>query len=176
VIEPLLKVLSNMTYPVPEKSSLDSMSKHGVLEQVTLATKTSEQHVFMYGYGGTWDKLTHKYGRLTFSYDGQSAAISSQSGSCQGSKPLPWYEWVVDQCVLESVNYGPSGVVWRTGRGDYHCDPSGTFPCSLSDPDGYYHNLYDREDGHSDGTSHCSYWWSGTIAAGVSTEILQGCS
>ena len=176
VVKPLLDLLAVASPLVSEQSGPDFVNKNEMSTSGVLATKTSEQHVFMYGYGGTWDKLTHKFGRITFSYNGQSATLSSQSGSCQGSKPFSWYEWVVDGCFLTSVNYGPSNIVWRTGRGDYHCEPPGTFPCNLSNPDGYYHSLYDDEDGHADGTSHCTFWWSGTIVAGVNREILQGCS
>lgn len=82
----------------------------------------------------------------------------------------------MDSCVLNSVNNGPSSVVWRTGQGDYYCSPTDTFPCSVSNPDGYYHSLYDREDGHVDGTSHCTYWYTGEIVLNVGREILQGCS
>jgi len=175
VVEPLLGVLPAASEPVPESPQPGLANNDDISTPGVRATKTSEQHVFMYGYGGKWDKLTHKYGRLTFSYNGQSATIISQYGSCQGSSPFPWYSWDVDGCYTISVYYGPGSVVWRTGRGDYHCDPAGTFPCNLSNPDGYYHRLYDDEDGYANGTSHCTYWWSGNIASGVSTEILQGC-
>lgn len=80
LVKPLTSLLST-SMPIqetfPHNLEHERTSPYGVM-----ATKTGEQHVFMYGYGGTWDKLTHKYGRITFSYNGQSATISSQSGSC----------------------------------------------------------------------------------------------
>jgi len=176
IVNPLMELLPTASQLILEKSHTDTQNEGGASVAGDRATKTSEQHVFMYGYGGTWDKLTHKYGKITFSYNGQSATIISQTGSCQGSKPFSWYEWVVDGCYLTSVNYGPSTVVWRTGRGNYHCDPSGSFPCNLSNPDGYYHSLYDDEDGHASGKSYCTFWWSGNIVAGARKQILQGCN
>jgi len=177
VIEPLLKVLPNMTQQVSEKNQPAVASQDEVSAlSAPKATKTSEQHIYMYGFGGPLDKLTHKYGSLTFSYNGQSATISSQSGSCAGSKPFWWYEWKVDACYLKDITSGPSNQVLRSGQGDYHCDPATTSPCTLSDPDGYYHSLIDEEVGYADGRSSCNYWRPGNIVFGTGQEILQGCS
>lgn len=139
------------------------------------ACETSYQHVFNYGYGGTWDSLTHKNGQLDFCYTGTTVSMTSQWGNCEGSSPAWWYDWVVDGCWLDSYSTA-SYEVWRTGKGSYHCSPPGTSPCSISSPDGYYHSLFENEDGHPDGVSHCTYWSSGQTTAGVSNEILQGCS
>jgi len=176
VIEPLLRILP-VSPTIPEKPQLDLMSRGGAsgLSALACSLKTSEQLVFMYGYGGTWDKLTRKTGKLTFCYDGVNATINSQSGTCQGSTPGSW-SWVVDACVTIDVRSGPAPIVWRTGRGDYHCNPPSQFPCNIPAQDGYYHSLYDSEDGHSNGTSHCSFWWTGVIVAGVDRQILQGCT
>lgn len=177
VVGPLMEGMRNVSNEVAEDAA-GKVNRQNAMRPAygTTGTKTSEQHVFMYGYGGQWDKLTHKYGKLTFTYNGQTATISSQSGTCQGSKPLPWYEWVVDGCWQGTINYGPSSSVWRQGEGDYHCDPAGVSPCNFSNPDGYYHSLYDYEAGYADGRSSCVASWDGNIAAGVGTEFLQGCS
>lgn len=170
ITELLLPLLLTESPPVPEEGSDDD---GGV--SAAVACRTSEQMVFMYGFGGPSDKLTRKTGRLTFCYDGVTATSSGQSGSCQGSSPAYW-NWVVDACVLTSQNIGPNSLVWRNGRGDYHCSSPGTWPCNMSSPDGYYHSLYEEEDGHGDGTSHCLYGWSGNIVDGVNRNILQGCT
>ncbi len=176
VTKPILSVMSNETSSISESPQLGLMSSNVPVLAATASSKTSEQHIYMYGFGGPIDKLTHKYGKLTFSYDGQSATISSQSGSCSGSKPFWWYEWKVDSCTTNSVNNGPAYMVYRIGQGSYHCDPANTSPCSLSDPDGYYHSLTDQETGYADGTSRCTYTRSGNIVFGTGEEFLQGCS
>lgn len=145
------------------------------------ACETSYQHVFMYGYGGWYDSLTHKNGNINFCYNGSTATLSSHWGNCQGSDPPGGHYWTVDSCVLNSVGWGPGSVVWRTGTGSYHCQDPNAFPCNISEPNGYYHSLWDDEDGHSNGVSHCTYGWSGQVIytgtqAHIGREILQGCT
>lgn len=178
IIEPILKTMPNMTPQVTQE--LPFVRTDGVPTlSATAGTKTSEQRVYTYGYGTPWfDVLTEQKGKITFSYDGTNARQSDiWWTSCWGAdhSSLGW-KWVVDSCSITSLNTGPSSVVWQTGRGNYHCDPAGNFPCNLSDPDGYYHSLYTDEDGHADGTSHCTYWYSGNIVLGPGREVLQGCS
>jgi hypothetical protein len=62
---------------------------------LSLQTLDSEQLVFMYGYGGTGDKLTRKTGKITFCYDGTNATITSQSGTCQGSNLGMGWIWLM---------------------------------------------------------------------------------
>lgn len=151
------------------------------IEEVAIATagtKTSQQRVYTYGWGSPWfDVLTEQEGSITFSYNGTKATRSSYWTSFWGSdhSSLGW-KWVVDSGTITSRNSGPSNIVWITSRGDYHCDPASSFPCSTSDPDGYYHSLYTDEDGHADGTSHCTFWKSGIVVFGPNRDILQGCS
>lgn len=166
VVEPLQRLL-------PTLQSTQSTAP-GVLSS---GTKTSQQYVYMYGGGGTADKLTSIEGRITFSWDGTNASISSGSESCGASDPPGGHRWVVDSCGLQYQDGGPRDVVWRTSRGSYHCDPPGIFPCNISEPDGYYHNLYASEDGHGDtGLSHCDFWAEGYIVLGPGRDIWQGCS
>lgn len=176
VIKPLLQFLTTETTPLQESSRSDnSITLGGSSLASPLASKTSEQHVYMYGYGGTADQLTHKRGKLTFSYNGVSATLTSESGTCQGSNHGSW-SWVVDSCLRISYVPGPATTVLREGQGDYHCSPAGSFPCNLSNPDGYYHSLVDEEDGHANGISHCYFSYSGNIVAGVKRQIVQGCN
>jgi hypothetical protein len=137
--------------------------------------KTSEQHVYMYGYGGPGDRLTIKTGKLRFCWNGSQAWATSQSGFCQATGNGYW-QWRVDACLLTGYDDGPGGAVFRSGQGNYHCNPPSQFPCSLSTPDGYYHSILDLERGQSNGTSFCSAGWSGVIVSGVSRTIIQGCS
>lgn len=141
-------------------------------------TKTSQQHVYTYGIPGPSDVLTEQKGSITFSYDGTKATMSSYKAWFNAetwTSPLGW-KWIVDSGTITSSSWGPSGTVWMTARGNYHCDPPGYGPCALSNPDGYYHSLYTDEDGHADGTSHCTFWKSGIVVQGPKGDILQGCS
>jgi hypothetical protein len=83
---------------------------------------------------------------------------------------------MVDACVRTLYIPGPASIVAREGRGDYHCDPINIFPCNISNPDGYYHSLYDQENGSGNGSSSCVFWYTGVIVSGVSRQILQGCN
>lgn len=176
VIDPLYILMGKESEPVFETTKSYAI-KHNEMSYgiLTSGSKTSEQHIWMYGYGGSWDALTHKSGKLTFSYNGSTATLTSESGSCWGSTPASW-SWVVDACIRDFYAAGPGPTVGRGGRGDYHCSPTNQFPCNLSNPDGYYHSLYDTEYGYSNGTSSCTYTVSGNWVADISQEILQGCS
>lgn len=176
VIEQLHKLLTTQTSLVYEETESSLANENGASTVLlTSGIKTSEQHVWMYGYGGTWDQLTHKKGKMTFSYNGSTATITSESGTCQGSSHGSW-SWVVDGCVRDVYEPGPASVVRRGGRGDYHCTPASSFPCNLSNPDGYYHSLYETEYGYSNGSSICYLGSGGNIVAGVTRQILQGCN
>ncbi|HEY9246645.1 MAG TPA: hypothetical protein VIO11_07365 [Candidatus Methanoperedens sp.] len=144
----------------------------------TAGTKTSQQRVYTYGIPGPLDVLTEQVGSITFSYDGTNAEKSSSWASFSGETwtSLLGWKWVVDDSETTSSEWGPSSIVWTTHRGDYHCDPASYGPCTWSNPDGYYHSLYTDEDGHADGTSHCTFWKSGNVVQGPNRDILQGCS
>lgn len=175
VVEPLLRLLSAASLPIPQELEPSAMSGAGASSLLVAGSKTSEQHVYMYGFGGPGDQLTHKYGRITFSYNGQSATITGAGGSCWGSEHGSW-RWVVDRCTTTDANWGPASNVWIHARGNYHCDPPANWPCNISNPDGYYHSLLDDLHGYADGRSQCFYSWSGVVVFGVGREILQGCS
>jgi len=174
VIDSLLALMPGLLEPISEKNQSEVTSHMGALATAS-GTKTSEQHIYMWGGDGPPDQLTHKYGKLKFSYNGTSAWINSQSGSCNGSTPASW-SWVVDSCTTVHVQSGPASTVSRVGNGSYHCSPAGGFPCNLSNPDGFYHTLLDEEDGYANGSSTCYFSFSGIIVIGVSQQILQGCS
>lgn len=174
VTDPLIKLLDTQTKAVEETTSPESNAE-GDNQNLVMACKTSYQHVYMYGLAGPLDKLTHKYGTLTFCYNGSTATISSHSGTCQGSNIIAW-SWVVDSCATTSVVSGPASAVSRTGRGEYHCSPPAQLPCNTSNPDGYYHNLRETEIGRANGSSTCTYGWGGVIVTGVGRQILQGCN
>jgi hypothetical protein len=127
----------------------------------------------MYGYNGQSDALTLKTGILTYCYTGSSVWTSSHSGQCSANA-FAWWRWVVDQCIVYAENGGPSSsFVYKTGRGQYHCDPPGVMPCALGS--GYGHFLFDKETGYPNGTAICSFWYQGTIVNGV-THSVGGCS
>lgn len=174
IVVKLMELLPYAAFPVPEEplSTIGSLS--ATQPMGTTSCKTSAQNIYMMGYGGGADKLTQKNGTLEFCYNGSTATIDSQAGGCTGSSTLYW-DWLVDSCSTTSVEYGPSSEVYRSGWGDYHCDPPGTFPCNGSNPDGYYHSLSDSEAGFADGSSTCSYGYGGQIVYGVAQNIILGC-
>jgi hypothetical protein len=73
------------------------------------------------------------------------------------------------------VNY-QGWEVWHEGTGSYHCHdlPGGLNPCG--GPTGYYHSLIDHEKGRGNGTSVCTFGYTGTLVLGPAQQILQGCS
>lgn len=144
-------------------------------ESLVQSCKVSFQHVFMYGYGGTWDQLTHKSGQINFCYNGSTATIDSTFKNCEGSSIMYW-DWLVDGCAVTGLVSGPASVVRFSSRGSYHCSPVNDPPCDLSNPDGYYHNLTDTEFGYGNGSSACTFGYTGQVAGGVSREIIAGCS
>lgn len=176
VVQPLRNLLALKSQSVPETPESLSMAP-SLQSTSSLATtcKTSYQNVYMYGYGGSADRLTTKSGTLNYCYNGSSVWITSQNGGCSGST-LPTWRWVVDRCRTISTNYGPtSSYVYRNGDGNYHCSPTNVFPCNIPNPDGYYHTLSDGESAYPNGTSYCSYGYGGSIVLGVGRQILQGC-
>ncbi len=175
VTAPLMRLLTKLSNPIPEEPQPNMLNAYSVLSAnfISGATRTSSQQIYMYGYGGAGDKLTKKNGSLTWIYDGLQAQITSQSGTCQGSNHGSW-SWVVDYCATIALQSGPAATVFRTGQGNYHCSPTGQLPCSLGG--GYYHSLYDHEEGQKSGSSTCTYSSSGTIVLGIGQTILQGCN
>lgn len=177
VVKPLLEILPLASEPVLENvgSPFENHLSASTTSLQSTGCKTSYQNIYMYGYGGPADKLTIKWGELKYCYNGTTVWIDSQRGGCKGST-LPTWRWVVDRCRTTGVNYGPTtSFVYRSGDGNYHCDPPGAFPCNLSNPDGYYHTLSDGESGYPDGRSYCSYGYGGNIVLGVGQQIVQGC-
>src|SRR5262245_23376893 len=124
-------------------------------------TKLVYQDVFMYGYGGEWDKLTHKTGALEFQYNGSTATTIYRDGDCAGSIT----GWVVLQCVDPYFQLdGPRFMVYRHAAGVY----SWAFAWTTGGNIAYIHTLEDNETGWSDGLGVCSYYVSGDIVLGVS--------
>lgn len=176
IVGPLLRLLATASPPVPvrvEEGQSSTVPGGTAIQDVVF--KNSEHQVYMYGYGGEADKLTRLQSWIKFMYDGSQAQINDEGGWCQGSKPFPWYEWVVDSCWGQ-VYEGPASRVYFEQHGDYHCDPRGTAPCNGSDPDGYDHTLHSLIDGKADGASHCYLDYSGEIVLNVDHTILQGCN
>lgn len=173
MVNGLKSAMKSSSHSFPEQSQLNLPNRAAPSPDALSACKTSSVHIYMYGYGGTWDQLTHKYANISFCYTGSTATLSSHGGSCSGSDHGLW-RWKVDGCYFTRVVWGQAAVVWREGRGDYHCDPTNVLPCSLGG--GYYHSLYDTVSGYASGSSSCISSYSGTILAGVNKEYLVGCS
>jgi hypothetical protein len=177
VVEPLANLLAVGGARVDEVSAgpdrAPATTSPG--SEAVTACKTSEQRVYMYGIPGPLDQLTTKSGRLTFCWNGSQAWATSQSGGCTGNSYGLW-QWVIDGCWTLQYVPGPAWDAYREGKGSYHCSPPGQPPCWLSNPDGYYHSLFEWEHGYGSGASACLYAYTGLIVNGVGRTILQGCS
>ena len=140
--------------------------------------KTAKQHYFTFGFGGAiFDKLTHVYSSLSYCYNDTYVWGSSTTGSsCNGASELGW-AWVVNSCVYVSQSLSQStNQVWSTVRGNFHCNPPANAPCSLSNPDGYFHRLFAKVTAFQSGHSSCTNWWDGQIVLGPEMEIISGCT
>lgn len=139
--------------------------------------KLAEEFFFTYGYGGAaLDKLTRLWSAMNYCYNDTYVWGSNDTGSgCAGQNEPSW-NWVVDWCVITAQRFTQStSSVWSQIRGDYHCTPPSSTPCNLSDPDGYYHSLWDQVTAYPSGHSHCTHWWSGQVVLGPESQIIAGC-
>ncbi|HKB28214.1 MAG TPA: hypothetical protein VKC59_04255 [Candidatus Limnocylindrales bacterium] len=164
----------------PIVADLGDIAPASGAEVVSIATscKTVKQHFFTYGFGGAaFDKLTHVWSSLTYCYTGFEVWGTSTAGSaCAGTNEPSW-TWMNDLCIYSSQSLGESdSSVWSTVRGDFHCSPDASFPCNLSDPDGYHHRLFARVAGYPSGHSGCTHSWDGHIVLGPEVEIVSGCT
>jgi hypothetical protein len=179
VVGPLQELMDTESSRVPvrveEQAGRQSLRGARFSRLAQSGTKTSEQHVYMYGYGGIADKLTNLRSSITFTYNGSSATITNEGGWCAGSQPFNWYAWVVDNC-WGRVSRGPASSVWFEHHGEYHCNPASTAPCSASNPDGYYHSLISTITGNANGSSTCTIGSTGTIVDGIGRYTVQGCN
>lgn len=119
--------------------------------------KTVRGHIFTHSVFGESDKMTSKTGTLNFCSDGSQAWALDQTGKCETHGP---HGFVIDRCVLDSYNAGPTTTVHRQGTGEYHqkdgYPPSGD----------YNHWLSDRENGHYNGGYSCSFGYGGELPPG----------
>lgn len=175
IVEPLVKKIPLLTKSNEVAEGQNILTSFGTDEIGILgANSTANLHVYMYGYGGTPDKLTHLYVDLTIDYNLQTVSIKSASRTCSGSQIFSWYKWMNDSCTRISWTPGPASRVEYGAQGDYHCDPAGTSPCNLSDPDGYYHSLKGWISGTNNGSLACWHSWSGKIVLGTG-RIVTNC-
>lgn len=115
---------------------------------------------WMYGYGGTGDKLTETVNTVGFTINpGSYAQIYSSNAYCS------WHSgtgWVNDACYDDQVvNQGnPASYEFQ-----------GNFHWSINN--GYYHELHNQIRAYDDGSSQCGYYWSGSIVAGVTNTCTK---
>jgi len=160
-------------------SALDEIAvKREDFQIVTSGSKASSQEVFMYGGGGTSDKLTKITSSATFSWNDVYAWVSSGGETCWGNTFFsPNWWWDVDYCESTYGDGTPGDPgAWFWGYGDFACRPTWVFPCSASNPDGYFHTLNNYLSSDQYGNASCTYWYSGNIVSGVTRNIIQGCN
>ena len=154
------EIIVNPEPGVQLTSSLDESQVDKEVSQVTTSgTKTSKQEVFMYGGGGTGDKLTSVTADATFSWNGVQAWVTSAGKTCWGSSAFyPNWWWDDNYCGSSYGSSTPSDPwAWFLAEGDFSCYPSWVFPCSASQPDGYYHTLANYITTNINGKADCSF-------------------
>lgn len=147
----------------------------GGIQSLAIQCKFNRQHIFMFGFGGSGDKLTNLQTEMEFCYDFTNAIVNAHKGSCWGAS-LPTWRWKVDGCWITFKTQGSAANVRVSHRGDYHCDPTNVPPCNASNPDGYHHRLFSSIHGAANGAALCNWGWDGIIVAQVQRTVLFGCS
>lgn len=116
---------------------------------------TGNGWIDMYGYGGTWDKLTRVYQEVNFYYvESEKVKITGRAGSCQVS----WTGWYNNYCYGGYQTSGYSDYEASSEwQGGFHWVPFNT----------YYHSLHNWISGDSWGGHSCSGLKIGMIVAGI---------
>jgi len=157
----------------------DESLESGTQTTQALATtcKTIKQLYFTFGGGGAvFDKLTYLWASMRYCYNDSFVwGVNSDGSGCAGANEPGW-AWVVDQCVVTSQSFAQSTTkVWYEDRGNYHCNPPAQLPCSLSNPDGYFHRLFAKVTAFDGGSSTCTSHWDGFVVFGPEQQFLSGC-
>jgi hypothetical protein len=158
---------------VADSTSAGTSDGSGIRPQIRC--KFNRQHIFMFGFGGSGDKLTNLQTEMEFCYDFTNAIVNAHKGSCWGAS-LPTWRWKVDGCWITFKTQGSAPNVRVSHRGDYHCDPTNVAPCHASNPDGYHHRLFSSIHGSANGAALCNWGWDGIIVFQVQRTVLFGCS
>lgn len=145
------KVDDNCNIIVSEKNeSTESIASSSGAMITSL--KSINEDYWMYGYGGTWDKLTEDTSAMTFGYDGSSAWSISGSGNCI---PHSLTGWVNTYCRAW-IDPSSGDFTQYNVHGDFHW------------LNNYYtHDLWTALDGRKSGSADCSYTYSGSIVSGT---------
>ncbi len=137
--------------------------------------ETHKNEIYMYGFGGVFDKLTRLTGWIQACRDSLGSFVDgTYGGQCWASAGGWNWDWVIEKCV----KYGFELRSWTVAgqqRGDYHCDPRGQWPCNLSSPDGYDHSLHASQRVYFSGTTYCTTDYSGQIVLGTFSYNVVGC-
>jgi len=125
-------------------------------ESAQALSRTARNWTWMYGWGGTWDKLTQVFQLMTFEYyilsgGNRYARITSRSGSCWTS----FTGWSIDACYSGSYTPGLALYVSSYWMGNFHWLIN------------YYHTLYNNITGDPYGNITCYGFFSGSIVSGV---------
>lgn len=138
---------------VSEKNeSVKSVSSGGTVTPLISGQKYITEDYWMYGAGGTWDKLTEDTSSMTFGYDGSWAYAISGNGNC-----IPHYQtgWVNTYCSFW-ISPTSGDFTQNNVRGDFHWIANA-----------YTHTLWTALDGRKSGSADCSHVYSGSIVSGT---------
>lgn len=142
------------------RRSFTGMMPTAVAAQDTWYNGNATNHTWMYGYGGSLDKLTHKDGWMNFVYSlgpqWHEVRLTGIGHSCSGSI-TGWVNW---DCPVDSVEVeGPGPSAYRHGWGEYWW--------ILTSPPSFIHSLFEGADADKYGNINCPFGYAGTIVLGV---------
>lgn len=138
---------------VSEKNeSIKSISSGGTVIPLSSGQKYINEDYWMYGYGGTWDKLTEDYSEMTFGYDGSQAWAISGYGNCIPHSSTGW----VNTYCRAWIDPSSGDFTQYNVRGDFHWINNW-----------YTHTLWTALDGRKSGSADCSSVYSGSIVSGT---------
>lgn len=119
---------------------------------------TGYSYIFMYGYGGLWDKLSEVYSQMTWAWNGNLAWRVGENGWCKWSAGTGWSN---TECIYW---YDPYSGDWvkKFGRGSFQWISN------------YNHTLYTPIFGSKTGVLNCYYYFSGSIVSGTNGSCGRG--
>lgn len=162
------------TTPAPELKTAGLSWSFDVMAAETC--REHRQRIYTYGGGGpTYDKLTRLENSAGICSNGSNAWIEWHTRNCYATDPPGGWTWVIDSCFTSAIKWGPASYVYKTDLGAFHCSPTGSSPCNISSPDGYYHTLYSRFRAWGSGSVICDWWYGGQVVFGPRQQILLGC-
>ncbi len=147
----ITKVDNKCNVIVSEKNESIESTSSAIVTPLSSQKYITEDY-WMYGWGGTWDKLTEDTSSMTFGYDGSRAWAVSSNGNCIPHSSTGW----VNTYCRAWIDPSSGDFTQNNVRGDFHWIDNT-----------YSHTLWTALDGRKSGSADCSYVYSGSIVSGT---------